>query len=144
MAYYKMSCPLCKYNVPVINEFLYQSLEKICTQVPMDQLFVLAHQAYGEFVKSSKMHGKKVLDISIEQIRKHFECHTNSMLFTLLQELEEIKQMQEALKYKQPSATIINTRMKLSNQRMKLVKQLHLMAPSQKYNNNSVYIYEFT
>ena len=73
MAYYKMSCPLCKYNVPVINEFLYKSLEKICTQVPMDQLFVLAHQAYGEFVKSSKMHGKKVLDISIEQIRKQLE-----------------------------------------------------------------------
>ena len=98
MAYYKMDCPLCKYNVPVINEFLYQSLEKICTQVPMDQLFVLAHQAYGEFVKSSKMHGKKVLDISIEEIRKHFECHTNSMLFTLLQELEEIKQILQALR----------------------------------------------
>ena len=65
------------------------------------------------------------------------------MLFTLLQELEEIKQMQEALKYKQPSDTMVNSRMKLSKQRMKLVKQLHLMAPSEKYNN-SVYIYEFT
>ena len=27
--YNKMSCPLCKYDVPVINEFLYQSLKNV-------------------------------------------------------------------------------------------------------------------
>ena len=136
-----MNCPLCKHNFPVVNEFIVTNATRLAKEVPIGSICDVLAEIYDGFRKRSLTQGKKPPVLTAKEIEEHYRKHANNLLFTLLEQLEQVTDMIDSLKYLQPSASIVNTRVKLLNQKLKLVKELNgLYCP----NNEKVYIYKFS
>ena len=134
-------CSLCENNFPVVNEFIVTNATRLAKEVPISSICDILAEIYDGFRKGSLTQGKKTPVLTSKQIEEHYRHHANNLLFTLLEQLEQVSDMIDSLKYLQPSASIVNTRIKLLNQKLKLVKELNGL-PSSK--NDELYIYKFS
>ena len=53
------SCPLCKHNFPVVNEFIVTNATRLAKEVPIGSICHVLAEIYDGFRKRSLTQGKK-------------------------------------------------------------------------------------
>ena len=121
----KKECVLCQMNIPYLNDFLSKNHTSLARKVSEDQLYI----TMANLLKTNKallegQHGIDIPSITDEQLKVHFTKHEISMVTVIMNDLRNVRSLQNAIISQKQTPSTINSYLRLSRQAISLMNKL--------------------
>ena len=117
------TCPLCEHNIPVMNELVMNQVTALAMKMSEEMLFETMHGVLKENQSLLETQGIEVPQMSKAQLRVHFTSHQPLLPLIIKRDMMNIQRLQESLLNQPSHPTLVNSYIRISNHKVKLIKR---------------------